>query len=230
MQPLAEQIYEEIEQTLRAYRLSRWVCADGDGHYPLTDHLTPDGESIQSGYDEIRMICDAIYNRVLTRHFISAEKTPDKLIEETWDAMPDGQSGFLKTWGFIQFGRALIAKVVPRQTTRKPRAWMRLGRTGESTGVTDNEYSRDQWHRVESRVIPLYTEVSDEIDRTDLLEVYAVETASELLTRMEKHISKLQSELDAAREDTRCYAPSCGKWDGNQECTCRREKNLQNSD
>jgi hypothetical protein len=28
----------------------------------------------------------------------------------------------------------------------------------------------------------------------------------------------------------RCFAPACGLWDGTQECTCEREKRLQNSD
>lgn len=31
-------------------------------------------------------------------------------------------------------------------------------------------------------------------------------------------------------KDTRCYAPSCGHWDGNSECTCQREKVLHFSD
>jgi hypothetical protein len=28
----------------------------------------------------------------------------------------------------------------------------------------------------------------------------------------------------------RCFAPACGFWDGTHECTCQREKHLQNSD
>jgi hypothetical protein len=175
MKPLAEHIYEEIEQTLLHYRHSKLMCEDGDSHYPLTDLLTPDNESIQFGYDEIRMICDAIYNRVLTKHFISAEKTPEALIEETWDAMPGGHDGFLKTWGFIQFGKRLIEKVLPRPTTRKPRGWIRLGRTGASTAITDNEYTRDQWLRVGDRVRPLYTEMTDEPVEPESMDVMRAE-------------------------------------------------------
>jgi hypothetical protein len=195
MKPLAEQIYEEIEQALRHHRLSRWMDADGEGHYPLTDMLTPEGESIQAGYDEIRMMCDSIYNQVLTKHFLSAEKTPEALIKETWNSMPGGYSGFLKTWGFVQFGCALIEKVLPRPTTRKPRAWIRLNQTGGSTGVTDVEYYRDQWKSAGERVIPLYTEVSDEVDRPDLMEFYGVDTASELLAAMGERIAKLQAKV-----------------------------------
>lgn len=68
MKPLVEKIYDEIEQVLMHHRLSRWQCDDGESNYPLTDMLTPDGETIQAGYDEIRNICDAIYNEVLTKH------------------------------------------------------------------------------------------------------------------------------------------------------------------
>lgn len=31
-------------------------------------------------------------------------------------------------------------------------------------------------------------------------------------------------------KDSRCYAPSCHFWDGNSECTCKREKILHFSD
>ncbi len=197
MKPLAEQIYEEIEQTLRQHRLSRWQCEDGEGAYPLTDILTPDGESIQAGYDEIRMICDSIYNRVLTKHFISAEKSPDVFIIETWNGMPDGHSGFLKSWGYVQFGKRLIEKVLPRLTKRPPRAWMRLGPTGESTGVTDVESYSDQWKRVGARVIPLYTEVVEDPLETQLMKFYDAGTPAELIATMQKHIAKMQERLPA---------------------------------
>lgn len=195
MTPLAEQIYEEIEQTLLHHRLGRWQCADGEGNYPLTDLLTPDGESIQAGYDEIRLMCDAIYNDVLTKHLASSEKLHDVLIQETWNGMPDGYDGFLKTWGFIQFGRRLIEKVLPILTKREPRAWMRVNRTGGSTGVTDTEYGRDQWKRVGDRVVPLYTEMNDEVDYSDLMKFYSVKTAAELIGAMEGHIYTLQAKV-----------------------------------
>ena len=61
-------LYDAIEQVLLHYRHSRLTTEDGESQYPLTDLLTPDGNSIQMGYDEIRYICDAIYNEVLTKH------------------------------------------------------------------------------------------------------------------------------------------------------------------
>ncbi|WP_175980017.1 hypothetical protein [Caballeronia zhejiangensis] len=65
----ANQLYDEIEKVLLNYRHSRFTTEDGDSQYPLKDLLTPDGESIQGGMDEIRLICDDIYNEVLTKHF-----------------------------------------------------------------------------------------------------------------------------------------------------------------
>jgi hypothetical protein len=67
MKSLSGQVYEEIEKTLLHHHLSGWQDEDGGG-YPLTDILTPDGHSIQIGYDEIRLICDAIYNEVLVKN------------------------------------------------------------------------------------------------------------------------------------------------------------------
>lgn len=64
----AQQLYDEIEQVLLHYRHSTIRTEDGDSGYPLTDLLTVDGHTIQMGYDEIRYICDAIYNDVLTKH------------------------------------------------------------------------------------------------------------------------------------------------------------------
>jgi len=67
MKPLVERIYDEIEQVLLHHRLTGWMDADGESNYPLTDILTPDGQSIQIGYDEIRNMVDSIYNDVLTK-------------------------------------------------------------------------------------------------------------------------------------------------------------------
>ena len=68
MSSLAEKVYDEIEQTLLHHRLSNWQCDDGESNYPLTDMLTPEGQTIQVGCDEIEGICDAIYNEVLTKN------------------------------------------------------------------------------------------------------------------------------------------------------------------
>src|SRR5579859_7479819 len=119
MKPLAETIYEEIEQTLKAHRLSNMQCEDG-GAYPLTDALTPPGQTIQAGYDEIEMMCDAIYNRVLTTHFNNVDNVSDDLIIDTWTSMPGGYDGFLKSWGFVQFSRKLLERVLPRHKPMKP--------------------------------------------------------------------------------------------------------------
>jgi uncharacterized protein YyaL (SSP411 family) len=89
LKPLAEQVYEEIEQTLLSHRLNGWLCADGEGNYPLTDILTPDGESIQAGYDEIRMMSDSIYNSVLKKRLGTIEPFSMDVIRaefEQWHA------------------------------------------------------------------------------------------------------------------------------------------------
>jgi Lar family restriction alleviation protein len=73
----ADQLYAAIEQVLLHYRHSTIRTEDGDSGYPLTDLLTMDGHSIQMGYDEIRYICDAIYNEVLTKSATSQPAAPD---------------------------------------------------------------------------------------------------------------------------------------------------------
>jgi hypothetical protein len=158
MKPLADRLYEEIEKTLKDYRLSRMQCEDG-GAYPLTDALTPPGESIQAGYDEIEMICDSIYNRVLTPHFNNVRNVPEELIVDVWSSMPDGHNGFMKSWGFVQFSRNLLERVMPIQKPSKPRAWMKVGPSGSSLGVTDMEWEADNWKREGSKVVPLFAEI-----------------------------------------------------------------------
>lgn len=78
----ADQLYDAIEQVLLHYRHSRLMTEDMGSGYPLTDLLTADGESIQGGIDEIRYICDSIYNEVLTKH---TTPPPAKLSTETVD-------------------------------------------------------------------------------------------------------------------------------------------------
>jgi hypothetical protein len=33
----------------------------------------------------------------------------DEQIVEAWNAMPDGDKGFMKSWGYLQFARAILA-------------------------------------------------------------------------------------------------------------------------
>jgi len=61
----ADAIYDEIKVTLANHRLSYTEGSDGEA-YPLADALSTPGGTIKSGVDEIVLICDAIYNEVLT--------------------------------------------------------------------------------------------------------------------------------------------------------------------
>lgn len=158
MKPLADRIYEEIEVVLQQHRLSNMQTEDGDA-YPLTDALTSCGRSIQDGYDEIRLICDSIYNRVLTPHFNNVDHVSDDLIVDTWASMPNGYDGFRKSWGFVQFARNLLERVLPRQKPMKPRAWLEVDSRGKTLGVTDNRAISDMWRSEGRKVIPLFTEI-----------------------------------------------------------------------
>lgn len=84
MKHKADQLYDRIEEALLHHRLSNWQDTDGDP-YPLVDHLTGPGNSIQEGYDEIRWICDSIYNEVLVPFF---DENMDKMRAqfEEWHA------------------------------------------------------------------------------------------------------------------------------------------------
>lgn len=162
MTPLAEKLYDDIEKVLLNHRMSYWQDQDG-GSYPLTDMLTPDGHTIQVGYDEIRMICDEIYNQVLVPHVESAERTREELIEVVIDSMPNGDRGFTTTWSLIDFGKKLIERVLPRKKERKPKAWMKVHPTGQCIETTAMEWHADNWKREGGyRVVPLYTEICDE--------------------------------------------------------------------
>jgi hypothetical protein len=71
----AHQLYDAIEETLLHYRMSN-LQDDQGGGYPLVDHLTTPGASdIASGNFEVHLICDAIYNEVLTKSTHPAAKT-----------------------------------------------------------------------------------------------------------------------------------------------------------
>lgn len=158
MTPLANRIYEEIEMVLLHHGLSTMQTEDGDA-YPLKDALTPKGRSIQDGCDEIRLICDSIFNHVLIPHFNNVDHVSDDLIVDVWSSMPNGYNGFLKSWGFVQFSRKLLERVLPRQKPMKACAWMHVGPTGESLGVTDVEWHAENWKREGRKVIPLFAEI-----------------------------------------------------------------------
>ena len=56
-----EQIYETILRTLEGYKLNyTFLDPEALDHYPLIDALTPDGESIATGKEEIRFLADDI--------------------------------------------------------------------------------------------------------------------------------------------------------------------------
>jgi hypothetical protein len=72
----AHQLYDAIEEVLLHHHVSNMEGDDGEA-YPLVDQLTtPGANSIESGKFEIRLICDAIYNEVLTVAAPQAECAP----------------------------------------------------------------------------------------------------------------------------------------------------------
>jgi hypothetical protein len=55
-----ELVHKTIAKTLQNHRLQ--YSGDGDGgHYPLLDALTPEGETVAVGQEEIELLTDAIY-------------------------------------------------------------------------------------------------------------------------------------------------------------------------
>jgi hypothetical protein len=77
--PSADDLYDKIEEVLLHHRLSNW-CMDEDGEdlLPLVDRLCDDSaKDISSGKHEIRLICDAIYNEVLTAERASPHADKD---------------------------------------------------------------------------------------------------------------------------------------------------------
>jgi len=63
----AKALYGAIKEVLLNHRLSNLVGDDGE-FFPLVDHLcSKDAKSVESGEFEIALICDAIYNDVLTK-------------------------------------------------------------------------------------------------------------------------------------------------------------------
>ena len=59
-----ELVHKTIAETLRSHRLQHSVDRDGE-HYPLLDALTPDGETVAVGQQEIELLTDAIYLELL---------------------------------------------------------------------------------------------------------------------------------------------------------------------
>lgn len=63
----AKALYDAIKDVLLNHRLSNLVDEDGE-FFPLVDHLcSQDDQTTESGEFEIALICDAIYNDVLTK-------------------------------------------------------------------------------------------------------------------------------------------------------------------
>ncbi|MFY3648352.1 hypothetical protein ACOTET_29715, partial [Achromobacter xylosoxidans] len=63
----AKALYDAIKDVLLNHRLSNLVDEDGE-FFPLVDHLcSQDDKTTESGEFEIALICDAIYNDVLTK-------------------------------------------------------------------------------------------------------------------------------------------------------------------
>lgn len=81
--PDADAIYDAIEQVLMHHHLSYTVADDEDqSGLPLVDALTtPGAKDVTSGHDEVRLICDAIYNddtfRALTSQASAAAPAPE---------------------------------------------------------------------------------------------------------------------------------------------------------
>lgn len=85
----ADQLYDAIEETLLHHRMSNLEGDDGEA-FPLVDHLTTPGDrGIDSGKLEIRLICDAIYNEVLTKaiHPAAAHPARAEVLEEACAAI-----------------------------------------------------------------------------------------------------------------------------------------------
>jgi hypothetical protein len=74
----ADQIYDGIERVLKSHRLQHVQDQDGDG-FPLVDQLSS-GYTIETGLEEITLICDAIYNEVLVAQAppVAAEKDAER--------------------------------------------------------------------------------------------------------------------------------------------------------
>ncbi|MFY2995914.1 hypothetical protein ACOTH8_21565 [Achromobacter xylosoxidans] len=81
----AKALYDAIKDVLLNHRLSNLVDEDGE-FFPLVDHLrSQDDKATESGEFEIALICDAIYNDVLTR---SAPVAGEQII--AWDVQDTG--------------------------------------------------------------------------------------------------------------------------------------------
>lgn len=80
----AKALYDAIKDVLLNHRLSNLVDEDGE-FFPLVDHLcSQDDKTTESGEFEIALICDAIYNDVLTK---SAPVADERLSDATLAAL-----------------------------------------------------------------------------------------------------------------------------------------------
>jgi hypothetical protein len=71
-----ELVGKTIKKTLRSYRLQHTQAEDGD-HYPLVDALTPDGETIAVGENEIELLTDALYLELLAAALTAPPGVPE---------------------------------------------------------------------------------------------------------------------------------------------------------
>jgi hypothetical protein len=79
---IAERLYDAIEKVLQGHRLQHWYTDEDAGeNVPLVDHLSP-GDTIETGQQEIRLICDDIYNEVLVPMFSSPTPRGDRSPED----------------------------------------------------------------------------------------------------------------------------------------------------
>jgi hypothetical protein len=91
---VADQLYEIVERVLQSHRLQHIEDGEGSG-FPLVDQLS-NGSTIETGLEEITLICDSVYNEILAAPAIRGEakevrqyrrkKTPDswKNTTDSW--------------------------------------------------------------------------------------------------------------------------------------------------
>jgi hypothetical protein len=156
----ADVLYDKIEQVLLHHRLSNW-CMDEDGEelLPLVDRLCDEaGKDISSGKHEIRLICDAIYNEVLTKEAapqaVDAPVAPAlrDALAELWkfraalDHMSDG-GHICPGWDYHHTKRVLDA--VRTALSQEPLVESQGPETSDEEtefGRAIGEYARACWH------------------------------------------------------------------------------------
>jgi hypothetical protein len=78
---VADRLYEIIESVLKSHRLQH-IEDDEGGGFPLVDQLSS-GSTIETGLEEITLICDSIYNEILAAPV--AQALPDTFNEQLLD-------------------------------------------------------------------------------------------------------------------------------------------------